>query len=87
VSLAVGVQKRLNALVDLDSSQPTLDPIQKHSVDNIKQEIVDMDCTNQDKELVHESNCVNEDVSSRDENCLNCFHLNKVVRNCILTYQ
>jgi hypothetical protein len=69
VSLAVGVQKRLNALVDLDSSQPTLDPIQKHSVDNIEQETVDMDCTNQDKELVNESNCMDEDVSAHDENC------------------
>jgi hypothetical protein len=87
VSLVVGVQKQLNALVDLDSSQPTLDPIQKHSVDNIEQETVDMDCTDQDKELVNESNYMNEDVSAHDENCENCNHVGKVVRSCVLSCQ
>ncbi len=28
-----------------------------------------MDCINQDKELENESNCQDDDVSSRDENC------------------
>lgn len=69
VSLAVCVQKQLNALVDLDSSQTTLDLIQKHTVDNIEQETVEMVCANQDIELVNESNCMDEDVSSHDENC------------------
>ncbi|XP_059461660.1 uncharacterized protein LOC132190634 [Corylus avellana] len=69
VSLAVCVQKQLNALVDLDSSQTTLDTIQKHTVDNIEQESVEMVSANQDRELVNESNCMDEDVSSHDENC------------------
>jgi hypothetical protein len=45
---------------------------------------IDMDCTNQDKELVNESNCMDEDVSSHD-NCKNSDHMGKVVRNCVLT--
>lgn len=69
ISLAVCVQKQLNVLVDLDSSQTALDPIQSQTVDNIEQETVEMVLTNQDTELVNESNCMNEDVSAHDENC------------------
>ncbi|KAM3702457.1 hypothetical protein ACJW31_04G027100, partial [Castanea mollissima] len=69
ISLAVSVQKQLNVLVDLDSSQTALDPIQSQTVDNIEQETVEMVLTNQDTELVNESNCMNEDVSAHDENC------------------
>jgi hypothetical protein len=69
VSLAVCVQKQLNALVDLDSSQTTLDTIQKHTVDNIEQESVEMVSSNQDRDIVNESNCMDDGVSSHDENC------------------
>ena len=69
ISLAVCVQKQLNVLVELDSSQTALDPIQSQTVDNIEQETVEMVLTNQDTELVNESNCMNDDVSAHDENC------------------
>nr|POE64081.1 hypothetical protein CFP56_08452 [Quercus suber] len=65
----VCAQKQLNVLVDLDSSQTALDPIQSQTVDNIKQETVELVLTNQDTELVNESNCINEDASAHDENC------------------
>nr|POE76812.1 hypothetical protein CFP56_62350 [Quercus suber] len=69
ISLAVSVQKQLNVLVDLDSSQSALDPIQSQTVDNIEQETVEMVLTNQDTESVNESNCANEDVLAHDEKC------------------
>lgn len=80
VSLAVCVQKQLNALVNFDSSQTTLDPILKQTVDNIEQETVEMVFANQDTELVNESNCMNEDVSSHDENCRDVNDAPRIIR-------
>ena len=69
ISSAVCVQKQLNVLVDLDSSETALDPIQSQTVDNVEQETVETVLTNQDTEVVNESDCMNEDVSAHDENC------------------
>ncbi|KAG2672159.1 hypothetical protein I3760_13G027400 [Carya illinoinensis] len=71
VSLAVCVQKQLYQLADLDSCQTMLDSNQKHTVDNIEQETVELPCADQDRQLVNQSNCMDEDVSSHNENCGN----------------
>lgn len=71
VSLAVCVQKQLYQLVDLDSCQTMLDSNQKQTVDNIEQETVEVPFADQDRQLVNQSNCMDEDGSSHDENCGN----------------
>ncbi|KAJ0096007.1 hypothetical protein Patl1_15456 [Pistacia atlantica] len=67
ISLAVSVQKQLNALVDVESRQTIVDTIQKQPVDTIEQQTVGGVSAVQDKELINDSRSMNEDVSSHNE--------------------
>ncbi|KAJ4707217.1 Zinc finger, SWIM-type [Melia azedarach] len=64
VSLAVFVQKQLNALMDFESGQTTVDPVEKQIVHTNEQQIVGTVSNEQDRELVnesHEKDCVGEE--------------------------
>nr|XP_023909373.1 uncharacterized protein LOC112021037 [Quercus suber] len=63
-------QSMIGSLFYLTASRPDIAfSVGSQTVDNIKQETIEMVLTNQDTESVNESNCVNEDVSAHDENC------------------
>lgn len=67
ISLAVSIQKQLNALVDFESSQITADSVEKQIVETNEQQTVGMVLADQDRELVNEGHSVNDDVSSHKE--------------------
>ncbi|KAF2303548.1 hypothetical protein GH714_019085 [Hevea brasiliensis] len=61
----VAVQKQLDALVDFDNGDITVDPIQKDAVGTLEQ-TGGMNYANHDRELVNECHLINEDVSSHN---------------------
>lgn len=66
VSLAVAVQKQLDALVDFDSSHVIVDPSQNKALDNLEQP-GGMNYANHDRELANECHLMEEDVSSHNK--------------------
>lgn len=67
ISLAVSIQKQLNASVDFKSSQISVGSVEKQIVETNEQQTVGTFHADQDRELVNEGHCVNDDVSSQKE--------------------
>lgn len=65
ISLAVSIQKQLNASVDFESSQISVASVEKQIVETNEQQTVGTFHADQDRELVNEGHCVNDDVSSQ----------------------
>ncbi|KAL5777175.1 hypothetical protein ACOSP7_010101 [Xanthoceras sorbifolium] len=71
VSLAVSVQKQLDALIDLEICQTSADPNGKQTVDMIEQQTQGAVPSDQDRELSNETNSLNKDITSPNEDgCL-----------------